>query len=95
MKLLAFGPAKQTNPRTAGEWHQPTANQERTKKGEARERRFLNPTPHRLGRDLLLSVRKAVGVFGPKYRATSAPHGPRSFYAVVGRARAICERGSQ
>ena len=35
-------------------------------------------------------VRKAAGVFGPKYRATRAPHGPRSFYAVVGRARAIC-----
>ena len=25
------------------------------------------------------SVRKAAGVFGPKYRATRAPHGPRSF----------------
>ena len=35
-------------------------------------------------------VREAAGVFGPKYRATRAPHGPRSFYAVVGRARAIC-----
>ena len=35
-------------------------------------------------------VRKAAGVFGPKYRATRAPHGPRSFNAVVGRARAIC-----
>ena len=35
-------------------------------------------------------VREAAGVFGPKYRATRAPHGPRSFYTVVGRARAIC-----
>ena len=36
------------------------------------------------------TVRKAAGVFGPKYRATRAPHDwPRSFYAVVGRARAI------
>ena len=33
---------------------------------------------------------KAAGVFGPKYRATRAPHGPCSFYAVVGRVWAIC-----
>ena len=37
-----------------------------------------------------LSVRKAAGVFGTKYRATYSPHGPRSFRAVVGCARAIC-----
>ena len=35
-------------------------------------------------------MRKAAGVFEPKYRATCAPHGARSFCAVVGRARAIC-----
>ena len=52
-----------------------------------------HPTPLRLEKprsSVREAVREAAGVFGPKYRATRAPHGSRSFYAVVGRARAIC-----
>ena len=57
----------------------------------------LEPTPARKRRARARSqcANKAAAVFGrlglkPKYRATCTPHGPRSFYAVVGRAQVIC-----